>query len=367
MKIKITLFILIFALSTALFAKQKGSTEEADLNTAIDETWKEFEEERDKRIASLEEDYKMRKQMIEQKAQKVWDKIEMSTRYEYVDYSPDAKTKTKVDFEKGVLTISVVEEKGKVDEKEVVKRLKKEVKDVDEKKDENGVEFLDNQIDWKEKLKARKSDNIKKEEIVSKEGKTMIKCEVEIPLKGDHVRERAKLYLPLILKYSKKQKVPADLVLAIIETESFFNPKARSGVGACGLMQLMPESAYDATRTAWGKHNMRKLTINELMTPDINLQLGTALLHQFMYWNAYFKRFSAWPVKQQLMVMAAYNGGQGRVGRWIKKNESKMDWSYDKFWKNLRDAMPKETQGYIKKVPERRVKYTKMLKDMGEL
>src|SRR5262249_60659028 len=61
--------------------------------------------------------------------------------------------------------------------------------------------------------------------------------------------------------------VPPALVKAVIRRESAFNPRARSRVGAIGLMQLMP-------------FNARKVGLREsdLWDPERNILGGTRLL-----------------------------------------------------------------------------------------
>src|SRR5262245_357022 len=48
---------------------------------------------------------------------------------------------------------------------------------------------------------------------------------------------------PLIREHAASHRVRADLVRAVIQVESAFNPGARSPKGAMGLMQLMPTTA----------------------------------------------------------------------------------------------------------------------------
>jgi soluble lytic murein transglycosylase-like protein len=80
--------------------------------------------------------------------------------------------------------------------------------------------------------------------------------------------------------------VPPALVKAIIRRESGFNPRARSRVGAIGLMQLMP-------------FNARKVGLREaeLWDPDRNILGGTRLLAALLrYYNG-----------DMVAALAAYN------------------------------------------------------------
>src|SRR5512147_2130874 len=60
------------------------------------------------------------------------------------------------------------------------------------------------------------------------------------PVESDSVRER---YEPLVLEHSQKHGLRPELVRAVIQVESGYNPRALSPKGAMGLMQLMPETA----------------------------------------------------------------------------------------------------------------------------
>lgn len=71
-----------------------------------------------------------------------------------------------------------------------------------------------------------------------------------------------------ISKYSKQTKLPPELIMGIIETESHFNPTSISGKGARGLMQIMPTWAK--------KFNLDHGT--DLHDINTNIRIGTEVL-----------------------------------------------------------------------------------------
>src|SRR5687768_11202996 len=56
---------------------------------------------------------------------------------------------------------------------------------------------------------------------------------------------RFALYDALVEEHATRHSLRPELVRAVIQVESGFNPHARSPVGAMGLMQLMPATARD--------------------------------------------------------------------------------------------------------------------------
>jgi soluble lytic murein transglycosylase len=95
-------------------------------------------------------------------------------------------------------------------------------------------------------------------------------------------------------------KIDKALVFALVRQESSFNPTARSGAGATGLMQLMP-----ATAAAIGGRGARE----RLLEPEHNLALGQRYVGKLL---------AEEPVNGNLLMMAAaYNAGPGNLGRWL--------------------------------------------------
>lgn len=100
----------------------------------------------------------------------------------------------------------------------------------------------------------------------------------------------------LIFEVAARYSLNPHLVAAIVRVESSFNPRAISRKGACGLMQLLPETAR---RFGLGQRK-------DLFDPAKNLEAGA----RYLRWLS--DRFGQDPVR----VLAAYNAGEGAVQRY---------------------------------------------------
>jgi soluble lytic murein transglycosylase-like protein len=65
------------------------------------------------------------------------------------------------------------------------------------------------------------------------------------------------------------------LVLAVIAVESRFNPIAESGMGAKGLMQIIPRFHLDKLRAAGGE--------DAVFDPESNILVGARILQEYVY------------------------------------------------------------------------------------
>jgi len=186
--------------------------------------------------------------------------------------------------------------------------------------------------------------------------------EVSFKLVPDHVRVRAERFRPYVRRYAQQYGVYPPLVFAIIHTESSFNPRARSGAPAYGLMQLVPRSgARDAYQFVFKEDKL--VTGTYLYDPERNVQLGTAFLH--ILDGRYFKRVTD-PTSRMFCSIAAYNTGAGNVCRAFGVGTSlsraaetinRMD--SGRVYAKLHADLPyEETRNYIRKVRERLPLYT---------
>lgn len=137
-------------------------------------------------------------------------------------------------------------------------------------------------------------------------------------------------YQDAINKYAEKFNLDSYLVTALIREESYFNPSAKSSVGALGLMQIMPSTAsYIAS-----KENVPYYDTEALLTPEPNLNLGCAYL-----------RYTKNQLNDNdLLAVASYNGGPNAVKNWTNKLNYN---NLDEFIENIPYD---ETRNYVKKV-----------------
>lgn len=124
------------------------------------------------------------------------------------------------------------------------------------------------------------------------------------------LNRKAKPYKSIIQQAAKRYKVEPALIKAVITTESCFKDTAVSPKEAAGLMQLMPETAFE-------------LDVMDVFDPVENIHAGTRYLRFLL------RRYKG----SVIHAVAAYNAGPGR----IKRNQPVTI----KF---------KETRNYIKRV-----------------
>lgn len=129
--------------------------------------------------------------------------------------------------------------------------------------------------------------------------------------------------IPGLKEIFREEGVPEALVW-LAEVESTLDPKARSPVGAAGLFQFMPATAKRfGLRTRF---------------PDDRLDPGKSARAAALYLRFLHGEFGSWS-----LAVAAYNAGEGRVGRLL-------DGAIRNSFEAIADDLPVETQLYVPKV-----------------
>jgi soluble lytic murein transglycosylase len=127
---------------------------------------------------------------------------------------------------------------------------------------------------------------------------------VVLPRLPDAVRE---LTLPLrhediIRQQARDKQLDPSLIAAVIYTESRFRDQT-SHAGARGLMQITPATARYIAHLSGGT----RFEQGDLATPQINISYGTYYLRYLL------DRYD----HNEVLALAAYNGGEGNVDRWV--------------------------------------------------
>lgn len=133
---------------------------------------------------------------------------------------------------------------------------------------------------------------------------------ITINLVPNHLDKRAHKYIGMVRQSARKYGIDESLILAIMQTESSFNPYAVSRSDALGLMQVVQHSAGKDVFRAQGKSGTPSR--NYLFDPASNIDTGTAYLA--MLNNVYLSGIDN-PTSRRYAVITAYNGGAGSVLR----------------------------------------------------
>ena len=133
---------------------------------------------------------------------------------------------------------------------------------------------------------------------------------ITVPVASPLVDRSGPYYDPLIRHHASQQGLRPELVRAVIQVESAFNPRAVSPKGAMGLMQLMPATA-------------RLFGVIDPFNPAENIRAGVSYLRQLL------ERYD----QDEQLALAAYNAGPTAVDKYGSK------------------VPPyKETQNYVRKI-----------------
>ena len=199
---------------------------------------------------------------------------------------------------------------------------------------------------------------------------TLMPTEDAFNYQGEYKLDRKKLRpeeskaLPYVMKYAKEYKVSPCLIMAVIRQESNFDVSANGGTDV-GYMQVTHDAAkdggYKGTEQGWRQ--------KDGFDPDQNIQYGTKYLKTL---NSIFRdgklltedlKATKVPDKTERLkfVLAAYNGGQGRIAKAQQICEDEGDnperWDDTKKYLEAAGATPEKAKiikNYVEQVIEGR-------------
>jgi len=342
--------------------------ETMDYQDQVAEEMRLYEDQISREYEAYEADQRRQMEEMEREILRKWEEFRQDTREENVEYSADKNSRSSVNYKEGTVEVEViVDSKDPQAKQKAQTEIQKRLTDIagskntgQQLKTSQGSEVTpaNSQSFAKETVQKKK---VKAVTYNARDGQERTKYSVKVTMVPNHIQIRAGDYKDEVSKQAKRFDINPAVAMAVMHTESFFNPKARSHIPAYGLMQLVPKSgARDAYIYIYKKD--RLLKSDYLYIPPNNIELGCAYLS--INRHRYFKGISD-DEKANLCIIAAYNTGPGNVAKALTgstslkaavtvANQHDTDWLRQKL---LRDLPYSETKDYLKKVTERSALY----------
>lgn len=308
--------------------------------------------------------------------EKEWgkDETQLPSQKKYVKYSNNYQARAIVDFEQGTVTVETIATR------QTLAKLKQAVvttlltpsdprhNDIfsDKSPTLGGEPFLfkqvldsDNQAIRYQWRANRFADYLLANKLSKRYSKKNTVHQVSFPLVNDHQRFRQLQYSNYVIAAAKRYNVAPELIYAIIETESSFNPYAVSSANAYGLMQVVPATAgkdvYQKIKKRQGQPSK-----STLFNPQQNIDIGTAYL--YILKQNYLAKINHHQSKEYA-VISAYNGGAGNVLKTFDNDRNRAIKDINQlapksvYWA-LSNKHPKaESRKYLTKVTKNKRKY----------
>ncbi|WP_038158212.1 membrane-bound lytic murein transglycosylase MltC [Trabulsiella guamensis] len=245
---------------------------------------------------------------------------------DYVKYTDQYQTRSHINFDAGTLTVETIAgtEPAARLRQTIIKTLLMgdDPGSIDLYSDADDIQIskepflygqvVDNNgeaIRWEWRA-ARFADWLLQNRMKSRSNGLHVIYSITINLVPNHLDKRAHKYLGMVRQAARKYGIDESLILAIMQTESSFNPYAVSRSDALGLMQVVQHSAGKDVFRAQGKSGTPSRSY--LFDPASNIDTGTAYLA--MLNNVYLSGIDN-PTSRRYAVITAYNGGAGSVLR----------------------------------------------------
>ncbi len=300
---------------------------------------------------------------LRRQIRKKWQTVVLSSRRQWVTYSAEKDARGRVDFENGRIIIETILPADTMDARHRAgRKIYEQIKAVLEKQAAPGRPVLQNQLRHKDgrPVTADTLDTFFASEIapaiepdssgyIAEDGQKRLRYQATCKLVPEHLDIRAKDYVPAVTANADRFGLDPRLLMAIIHTESYFNPLAVSSAGAIGLMQIIPRYAGREAQ-AFLYQRDQPLAPDYLYAPGINLELGAAYVHLLQ--NRYFKDIPD-PRKRLYLTVCAYNWGPTAVRKKIINRYDVAGMSAEALFSLLAAHTPAETSEYLERVTRR--------------
>ncbi len=303
----------------------------------------------------------------------LWPDADLGNAKKLVTYSKDLKTQSIIDFQHNEIKISTLSNDEMSAKKQLLETLQKTLEidntqAFDENELEQDIERLSKTSKYVKHADLDSQKLIKtpfSRETIRAEDITLIKkkdsYQVTYRLPANSTYQRSANYLVSAKSNAQRFRLQPHWLLAIMHSESSFNPMARSSVPAYGLMQIVPRTAgIDSYYFLYNKR--RLLSASYLYNTKNNIETGSAYLHILYY--KYLLAIKD-PTSRLYCAIAGYNTGAGNVARTFVGSNSVQKaaavintMTPQKVYDYLLNNLPyEETKHYLKNVHTRSQKY----------
>jgi membrane-bound lytic murein transglycosylase C len=346
-------------------------------------------------------------QQMQREIEQKWDRARRSTEKEWVDYSSSYEARGTVDFEQGVIAITVLVPIGdagssRTDPHAVIAamqdaqrvfaqsgttafavsptadpagvmtaraalpaawaKITRQFQQMFSRETSMGRPVLANQIVAKSgaPVSPAAAQSFVESEVLphavvedkpmqAQDGVARAQVTARVPLAPDHLQQRARLYRDDVGAHAKRHGLDPRLLFAIIHTESYFNPLAQTPAPAYGLMLLVPRGP---ARDAYNYLYKNDIVLDDayLQDPAHNVELGAAYLHLL--------RRQLVPNmeegdKKNYLVACAYTWGMEKTRDQILKQARVQDLTSTQVFTLLTQKTPEQTRAYLARVKDR--------------
>jgi len=334
------------------------------LKRATEETWRKNVLEIERQWDEIEDQQRRELQELQRRIDVLWGETGgTSTKKNWIDYNENFSARSNIEFKNGTMEIDALvpsndsnpyeRAKQKISDKMVTSFMAKGIEQegllTNQLKTAKGFYVTNKNL--KNYIQSDLFPKIDKvpTSIIGNDGNTRLRFGARLSLVPGHLRIRAETYRNPVLVNATRFSLNPQLIMAVIHTESYFNPFARSHAGAYGLMQVIPRYAGREAYQFIYKQD-RIITPPYLYQSVNNINLGSAYL--YLLYNKHFADIQGRD-KRLYLTICGYNWGPTAIRQKIIQRYQVSFMSSDKLYRLLRYRTPQETSDYLKRVTER--------------